>query len=217
VADAVFIMRVFIAIELPQEIRRLLAAIQNPLRSLNADIAFPRLENLHLTLKFLGEISPEQLHMVNDVCENVVRCHSAFSLTLCNAGAFPSIRQPRVLWVGIDGEIEKLNTLQSQLESELAAAGFPADHKTFRPHLTVGRIRDFKLRPQMQQTLAAKISEVNQQSAPFGVNEIVVMQSQLHRGGSIYTRLKSFSFPILSERQIKAEKLEAEFQQNGLR
>jgi 2'-5' RNA ligase len=90
-------MRVFIAIELSQEIRCLLAAIQDPLRSLNAGIAVPLLEKLHLTLKFPGEISPEQLHMVNDVCETVVRCNSAFSLTLCNAGAFPNTRQPRVL------------------------------------------------------------------------------------------------------------------------
>jgi 2'-5' RNA ligase len=96
--------------------------------------------NLHVTLKFLGDVEDREIYAICRAVNNAVQNASCFSLACRGVGAFPSIHQPRTIWVGIDDLDQELTTLFSRLESELSALGFPREPRRFKPHLTLGRV-----------------------------------------------------------------------------
>lgn len=178
-------MRTFIAIEIPPAVKTALAAMQTELRRAAADVAWTKPENLHLTLRFLGEIEERRLQTVKRVCDEAAATVPPFVLRLNGGGVFPNLRQPRVLWAGLAGEIEMAAQLQSRLEQALTAQGFAPEDKPFNPHLTVGRVKS-----QQNARQVAALAEI--QSLPeiaFEVREIVLMKSDLHPTGARYTAL----------------------------
>ncbi len=134
-------MRTFIAIEIPSEIKSALAALQAELRRAGADVSWTKPENIHLTLKFLGEVDERRIGEVEKVCVDSAAGFQPFTLRLDDTGVFPNARQPRVLWAGLAGEIEKAVEMQRRLDEELALIGFEREEKAFRPHLTIGRVK----------------------------------------------------------------------------
>lgn len=178
-------MRIFIALELPAEIKTALGKLQNELRATHADVGWTKLENFHLTLKFLGEVEPQKIAAITKICEEVAATTPQFSLRLNDVGVFPNVKNPRVLWAGIEGDTNLVNLLHKNLDENLYTLGFAKETRPFNPHLTLGRIKTMKNVPQaIAKLLLYKFPALN-----FDVKEIVVMQSQLHSQGSIYKPL----------------------------
>lgn len=178
-------MRVFIAIELPNEVKAALTALQEELQQTRADVAWTKADNFHLTLKFLGEVETYLVSHITNACREAAASASAFSLQIKTTGVFPNVKQPKVLWAGLAGELDKLQALHRQLDAKLHALGFAKEARAFNPHLTLGRVKSLK-------NVAAVTANLLMSDLPalsFFVSELVVMQSQLHPAGSIYTPL----------------------------
>lgn len=178
-------MRIFIALELPEEIKAALVTLQNELQETHAHVNWVKHENLHLTLKFLGEVEPEKIVAVTKICAEVAATTPQFSLRLHDAGVFPHIKNPRVLWAGIAGEINFVQSLHKNLDEKLFALGVAKEPRAFNPHLTIGYVKTMKNVPQA----VAKLLLYELPALVFEVKEIVVMQSHLQPQGSIYTPL----------------------------
>jgi 2'-5' RNA ligase len=178
-------MRTFIAIEIPEQVKTELARLQSDLRRVQADVSWTKPENIHLTLRFLGEVEEKKLEALKRVCAESAAEFAPFVLALKGAGVFPNFRQPRVLWAGLAGETETAARLQRRLEEGLVSLGFAPEDKPFKPHLTVGRVKSGKNARQV--AALAEIAELPALS--FEVGEIVLMKSELHTAGARYTPL----------------------------
>ncbi len=178
-------MRTFVAIEISPDAKSVIAELQKKLREADADVSWTRPGNIHLTLKFLGEVKET---LIADIARVCIKCAADFhclDLRLSDVGAFPDFRQPRVLWVGLEGDLETLRQLQKQVDEGLSRLGFEPERKPFRAHLTIGRVKSRR----NTRDLMAIAKDYQLEAAPFKVSEIVVMQSQLHPAGSRYTPL----------------------------
>lgn len=180
-------MRTFVAIEISQEAKSVIAELQNKLRVADADVSWTRPENIHLTLKFLGEVSENLIADAARVCEESASGSNSLNLNLSSVGAFPDFRQPRVLWVGLGGDIDPLVQLQKKLDEGLSRIGFGRDGKPFRAHLTMGRVKSRRNSRELRELA----NHYRLAPSPFSVTEIVLVRSQLHPEGSRYTRLAS--------------------------
>ncbi len=180
-------IRSFIAIELPSEVRLVLDQVQRELKGSVTGVRWVQPEGIHLTLKFLGSIPPEQVPAIAGAVREVVHGESPLALNVSGLGAFPNARRPRVIWVGIVGEVERLGRLQARLESALEPLGFSREERPFRPHLTVGRVKDPRRPPDLTRALAETTVPA---SNPFDVREILVYKSDLRPTGAIYTKLQ---------------------------
>jgi 2'-5' RNA ligase len=179
--------RVFCAIELPPEVRARAAdhAARLRDRSTEARASWPRADNLHLTLKFLGEIARARVEALSNAASRAAQSIQSFNLTIEGAGAFPPRGHPRVLWLGIKDSSGALALLHSRLEDECASAGFAREERPFHPHLTLARIRA----PQGARELARSHRETGFAAIEFPVTDLVVMRSDLGPRGSRYTEI----------------------------
>ena len=176
-------MRTFIAIEIPSEVKSALAALQTELRRAGADVSWTKPENIHLTLNFLGEVDERRIGEVENVCVASAAEFQSFTLSLNDTGVFPNARQPRVLWVGLAGEIGKTSEMRKRIDDGLALIGFEREEKDFRPHLTIGRVKSNRnIRELLTLAGARQVP-----ASPFVVAEIVLMKSELHPAGARYT------------------------------
>lgn len=182
-------IRSFIAIELSEELKAGLEEIQKKLRRSDADVKWVRPEGIHLTLKFLGSVTPEELERVSRAVEPAVAGVKPFELTLKSLGCFPSTRSPRVIWVGVDGGGEEVCCLQRIVEGQAAAAGFPPEERAFQPHLTVGRVRSSRGKAAL-----ARLVEENQgvNLGSLRADAVHLFRSDLRPSGAVYTKMKTF-------------------------
>jgi len=179
-------IRSFIAIDFPQETREKLAAIQEQLKQSRAGVRWVKPAGIHLTLKFLGNILPAQVDDIAAAAAQVVGEDSPLTLCAGGLGAFPSQRKPRVIWVGLGGEIERLAKIQAGLEKALEPLGFAREGRGFRPHLTIGRVRDrHRLQALIEAMSTLELPEFNS----FDADEIILYKSDLRPTGAIYTKL----------------------------
>jgi 2'-5' RNA ligase len=179
-------IRSFIAIDLPQKTRENLAAIQDQLRQSQAGVRWVKPGSIHLTLKFLGNILPEQVDEIAAAVAQLVRDEPPITLCAAGLGAFPSPRKPRVIWVGFRGEVDRLANIQAGLEKALEPLGFARETRGFRPHLTIGRVKD---RRRLQSLIEAMSSLELPEFNSFDGNEIILYKSDLRPTGAIYTKL----------------------------
>lgn len=185
-------IRSFIAIELPDEFRLALARLQERLKSgSRALVKWVDPQGIHLTLKFLGNISPDMVGRITTALEGAVRGMSPFHLEAGGLGAFPSLKRVRVVWVGIAGEVDRLSRLQRSIESALVPLGFAPESRTFSPHLTLGRLRD-QATPEESRNLGQLVATASFETAyAVEVASVHLMRSQLTREGAIYSRVGS--------------------------
>ena len=177
--------RVFCAIELPKPTRDLLlrhiASLKAALPA--AQASWSRDANLHLTLKFLGEIPQTSVADFSQAVSRAVAGVQPLSLRLEYTGKFPSHGQPRVLWIGINNPSAQLAELHARLEAESARAGFAKEGRAFHPHLTIARLRQ----PADARGLAAAHLQMEFEPVEIAVSELLVIRSELSSEGSKYT------------------------------
>ena len=178
-------VRTFIAVRVSDSVRQSLADLIGELRNSGADVKWVAPENLHLTMKFLGNVLEtrvdEMAEAVSRACEGI----SPFEMSLEGVGAFPSIRRPKVVWVGVIKGKDVLINLNKNIEAELEPIGFERERRRFSPHLTIGRLR----REGRPGDLADRLSmEFN--GGECVVESVYLMKSTLTPKGPIYEELK---------------------------
>jgi len=183
-------MRVFIAIELPQAIKDSLNSIQEKLKTSGADVKWVRPQNIHLTLKFLGEISEEQLAKIKTTLDNTAKDKKKFSIRISSLGAFPKINSPRVIWVGIDKGDREIQELAKALEERIEKIGIPKEDRSFSSHITIGRIRSNQARDKLVATLKSLENHFKETPQELVVQRISLFKSTLTPQGPIYEVLK---------------------------
>ncbi|HWS86913.1 MAG TPA: RNA 2',3'-cyclic phosphodiesterase [Pyrinomonadaceae bacterium] len=185
-------VRLFCAVELPNEIRAAAAAHAARLRRdfPDARASWARPEGLHITLKFVGEVEPARVEDLSRAAGAAVEGSKTFRLSIEESGTFPPRGAARVLWLGVKDSSNQLAQLQRRLEQECEAAGFPREPRAFKPHLTLARLRTPKD--------AHALSEAHRHTTfgpfDFEVNELLVIRSELGPGGSRYTPLSRHAF-----------------------
>jgi 2'-5' RNA ligase len=180
-------IRAFIAFELPAAVISLLDNLQQGLKSLRLNARWVRPQNIHLTLKFLGNIDPGDIGIIGGAMADAVGDCAPLTLSVGGLGFFPGIKRPRVVWVGLGGEITALQNLQRNLDDRLAGVGFAKEKKSFTGHLTLGRFKGASNRETIRQIMS-DYSDVA--GADFTANRIILFKSDLQPSGAVYTRLK---------------------------
>lgn len=182
-------MRTFIAIPLPDECRTMLDRMQRELRSCGADVRWAAIPSVHLTLKFLGEVNPEIIPKLADALESAAASQRSFALRLHGLGCFPNQKNPRVIWCGIEGDIENLSRLQQFVETASSGLGFAREDREFHPHLTLGRVKGKR----NLQALLDCIKMGSHLESGFAPDHFTIYQSTLKPQGAVYTVLKTIA------------------------
>lgn len=183
--------RLFIALELPPEIIQHIAAVQQGLkqRAPQGAVRWVKPGNIHLTLKFLGDVPIDQREALEDALAQVVEDRAPFQLAAGGLGCFPNARRPSVIWMGLTDDIATLHALRDAVEAHIAPLGYPTDDRPFHPHLTLGRVRRETGRSDAQQLGDLIANSTAKISAPWRVSQVTLIRSQLRPGGSVYTPL----------------------------
>ncbi|MEA3428688.1 MAG: RNA 2',3'-cyclic phosphodiesterase [Thermodesulfobacteriota bacterium] len=182
------IIRSFIGFELPEKIRSFIANIQEDLKSDGFDARWVKPKNIHLTLKFLGNINKDNAQKVGVAILKSAADYAPISLTAKGIGAFPGINRPRVLWIGIRGQIDVLVQLQKSLDDKLEGIGFPKENRPFKGHLTLARVKRQINQAKLINAIK-KYGELDQES--FIADNIILFKSDLKPTGAVYTKLSS--------------------------
>jgi 2'-5' RNA ligase len=181
--------RSFFAVELTEEIAAGVRRIQGELQEHAAGVRWVRPEGIHLTLKFLGEVAPNRIEEVVRKAEELVQGVGPFTVGIRGGGGFPSAKNPRVIWIGVEDPSGILKELQSRLEGGMEELGFTEEGRRYTPHLTVGRLRSGKGRGTVAQALdAIRASDLGS----MDVREVCLFRSHLKPTGAEYTKLGSF-------------------------
>jgi RNA 2',3'-cyclic 3'-phosphodiesterase len=183
-------LRAFIALELPAELQNAISHSTAPLRKAlsRSVVRWVPPQNLHLTLKFLGDISPARLEQLAEALAVETVLHPAFSLSVGSFGAFPNVNRARVLWIGLDAPAT-LFSLQSGIEAVTTRLGTPPEERKFSPHLTIGRVNQAanpedlaNLRTALDVTTVGDLGTVE-------VSAVHVFKSDIRPGGPVYTKM----------------------------
>ncbi|MEK7729549.1 MAG: RNA 2',3'-cyclic phosphodiesterase [candidate division KSB1 bacterium] len=184
-------VRAFIALELSHDIKQAIADYVAPMRALDKGLSWTKAENVHLTLKFLGDTPKAQIENVSMALREVCMNFAPIAAEIFGSGVFSNEHRPRVLWIGIKESSGKLAELAQRIESECRRLGFEKEERGFSPHLTIGRVKAGK---------AANVVKAMRES-PFPSQQIVfqectLMQCVLHSAGSIYTPVLKAAFNV---------------------
>jgi 2'-5' RNA ligase len=190
------LIRSFIAIPLPTEIRDRIGAYLGELRSVSQAVKWVRAENIHLTLKFFGEIETEKIEKIKTLMPALGKLISPFRLEISGSGCFPNKRKPRVFWLALSQPgTEKLQVIYRWLEDHLAGLGFERETRKFSPHLTLGRVKtqtDFR-------PLLERMEKSPFPVTAFDVSTLELIRSHLTPAGARYTTLAAVTFQSLKK------------------
>jgi 2'-5' RNA ligase len=182
------LVRAFIALELPAELKKELAELEVQLKKNSPPVVkWVDPNSIHITLKFLGEVSEDSIDELMLAMEESVREVSLFKLEICEVGAFPDLNRVQVVWVGVKGDLAQISRLQQRIESNTGQLGFPRESRFFTPHLTLGRVRNgasVNERQRLGKVLAdTKFAALHN----VDVSAVNLMKSQLTSNDAIYT------------------------------
>ncbi|GMT42737.1 MAG: RNA 2',3'-cyclic phosphodiesterase [bacterium] len=178
--------RSFVAVKLDEELRGSMQRVTERLKSAGPYVRWVKPENLHITLKFLGNVETARMGDVEESLQKCVRDCSSFELQFKGIDVIPNPRYPRVVYAGIEEGVEPLKKLTHCVEDGMSALGFVREERDFLPHLTIGRVKSFKAKSM----LVMKIREFHKKEiGRLLVYSIFLMKSELHRDGAIYTEL----------------------------
>jgi 2'-5' RNA ligase len=182
-------VRAFIAVDLTPEIRERIAEIQSLLGRFSHAVRWVRPESIHVTLKFLGEISAAQQQQIVGIFSAHKSGVTPFRIRVQGIGFFPDARRPRVVWLGIDEGQESLQSLAQFVEEQTKSAGFPSEERPFSSHVTIGRI---KFMPDAKAFSEATVRFKEHGCGIAEVRQFFLYESQLNRSGAIYTKRATF-------------------------
>ncbi|MFQ5585918.1 MAG: RNA 2',3'-cyclic phosphodiesterase [Thermodesulfobacteriota bacterium] len=179
-------LRTFVAVELSREIAGKIAVIQEELRGIKGRISWVKPESSHLTLRFLGGVEEGKIEDIHRALLHAVACIHPFTVVVRGVGAFPSLTNPRVIWLGVEGG-EQLGVIYERLEDELESIGFKREERGFHPHITVGRVRHIARKRALVEGFE-RFREVEVGSLP--VRRVLLFRSDLRPSGALYTMLR---------------------------
>ena len=178
-------MRIFIAVDLPHNIRKALGEVQRELRPKSNTARWVSPESIHITLKFIGEIPEKRLEDIDSALTGLT--WKPFTITVRGVGFFPGTRSPRVFWAGM--EAPTLRDLTEQLDTRMERFGFDREKRAFRPHITLARAKDSRIDSSLV-TAAAQYEEHDFGS--FNVDRMFLFKSALKPSGAVHEKLKEF-------------------------
>ena len=179
-------IRSFFAIKIPEEYKEELLRIMDALRQTGADVKLTRPENVHLTLKFLGDIQESMAPKLAGAVRDMTAGQKPFCLRTQGMGVFPGTSRPRVIWLGLADDADGLNTLYKSVQNAAESLGFSKDDRAFKPHLTLGRVRSAK----GKEALLTELKKLDPKPLEFKASEIILFQSVLKPSGAVYTPLE---------------------------
>ncbi len=183
-------IRSFIAIPLRAEIIFRIGKTQKELRTLSADVKWVNPQSIHLTLKFLGNIEEKKVEEITQGIQEGIKGFKPWPVMVKNMGAFPSLRNPRVVWIGIEDQVGQLVKLQNEIEKEMSKLGFEEEKRPFSAHLTLGRVRSPKGKDELAKYL---LDERERDFGEIRVERVIFFKSELKPTGAVYTILKEFT------------------------
>ena len=189
-------IRTFIALELPREVKGLLQEVQQALKRLKIRARWVRPENIHLTLKFLGDVNPDAVDGIGDAMIRAADGIPSLVLSVKGIGVFPGTKRPRVIWVGLEGDTRSLFALQDHMEEKLAEVGFPKDKRSFKAHLTLGRIKQ-AANPAVIHRMMNQYAGLS--SEEFTCRQVILFKSDLKPSGAVYSKLKQVNFGMTND------------------
>ena len=179
-------VRTFIAVEIPAEVKAGMRDVQAELRKSGADVGWVRADGIHLTLKFLGGIEAGRVSNIAAGLADALRDTGPFTLTAAGTGVFPNLRSPRVVWLGVHGDLGALQAVYEAVVSVCEGFGFEREDRAFSPHLTLGRVKSHK-------GVAALSQLIKQyedfEAGSFIASSVSVMKSELKPSGAVYTEM----------------------------
>ena len=185
--------RVFCAVELPEHVR---ARLQEHITRLRKEVpdasaSWSRVENIHLTLKFFGNVALDRIPKISAAATQTTEQFSKFQISVGNTGVFPRPSRPQVLWIGVNDPTGKLSNLQKRFEEECGLRGFEKEDRAYKPHLTIARLR----KPEGARQLADTHLNTNFPLIEVPLVELVVFRSELSSKGSKYTSISHHPLP----------------------
>jgi len=183
-------IRSFLAFELPPPIREALIDLFAKVRRISLDAKWVRPEGIHLTVVFMGSVREDDIPVMAEFIGGVCSSYGPFTMGLKGMGCFPNSRRPRVLWLGVEGSLERMSRLRNEIQKGLVPFGIREEDRDFRPHLTLAR---FKTPFGKTGELEKLMTEHRGLTSPAcSLNELVLFRSDLRPGGAVYTKLRSW-------------------------
>lgn len=181
--------RTFVAIQVNDKIRDQLIKVQDSLKETGADLKLVKPRNIHITLRFIGEVSEDRMENINNAISKSQEIINPFKLNVSGLGVFPNTNYIRVIWAGVSNGRKSVVTLRYNIDKNLKEYSIPSEDKKFTPHLTIARVKSGKVKNKLQDVIG-KMSNTD-----FGVcevNHIDLMKSDLTPKGPIYTNIERF-------------------------
>jgi 2'-5' RNA ligase len=183
-------IRSFLAFELPPEIKNMVARVSEELRQSTLSARWVKVDNIHLTVVFMGNIETEDIPAIAQGVKEVCEAFGPFDLSLKGVGCFPNRRNPRVLWLGLDGDLEPMSDFRDALQGHLTGFGIKEERRKFKPHLTLGRFRKPKKMDSKEDQLLSKYEDLS--SSVCSLKELILFKSELKPTGAVYTKVEAW-------------------------
>ncbi len=183
-------IRSFLAFEQPDGVKTVIEEVSGTLSRSGLDVRWVKTGNMHLTVVFLGSVPAEALEAMEGALSSTCSEFAPFSVSLKGLGCFPNARNPRVLWVGLQGDTDRMARFRDSLQARLVPFGIRKEKRPFRPHLTLGRFNSFRRGDQELDRYLEQYSGL--ESPVCSLGELTLFKSDLRRTGSIYTKLKAW-------------------------
>jgi 2'-5' RNA ligase len=185
-------IRTFIAVKLPETVLAAIGRVQERMAACGLNVRWVTTGNIHLTLKFLGEVDEDEVDSIATVLAEAVHGFAPLRLAAAGVGVFPSVKRARVIWVGLAGQLPELAALQRSIENRLATIGYPHEKRPFSGHLTLGRVKGLIAASRLTTAMGAFIDFA---SETFEVDRVVLFKSDLRPTGAAYTELRHVTLP----------------------
>ena len=184
------VIRSFLAFELPPDIKSTVARISGEMRKSTLDVKWIRADNIHLTMVFMGNIKSEDIGAIGKEIQKVCLRYGPFDVSLHGLGCFPNKRNPRVIWLGLDGDLDRMSFFRDHLQEALRPFGIKGEKRRYRPHLTLGRTRkSYRRSPALGEFLLKYGDLAN---PVCSLSELILFKSDLKPGGAEYTKLEAW-------------------------
>jgi 2'-5' RNA ligase len=185
-------IRTFIAVKLPETVLAAIGRVQERMATCGLNVRWVTTGNIHLTLKFLGEVDEDEVDGIAAVLTEAVHGFAPLRLAAAGVGVFPSVKRARVIWVGLAGQLPELAALQRSIENRLATIGYPHEKRSFSGHLTLGRVKGLIAAARLTTAMGAFVDFA---SETFEVDRVVLFKSDLRPTGASYTELRQVTLP----------------------